>query len=257
MAVLAGCGSGRGGSPPELSAAIVAGDVEEVRVALGAGADPDSPVVNGMTPLMRAAARGDTAVVSALLDGGADVDLAGAEGLTATHVAAQLDRVAVLGALVDAGADRTARSANGMTVLHHAAVTGSTDVVTALAGAGVDLDARSGVVSQGHGYPRDVGATPLGLAARAGQWAMVDLLVELGADVDGRSSSGHTPVLLAVFAGVEPVVVERLVAAGADVSVEADCEAGCSVEGGDALAWARELGRDEIAAVLVRALGGE
>jgi ankyrin repeat protein len=142
-----------------------------------------------------------------------------------------------------------------MNALHHAATAGSSAAIQVLAEAGADLDEPSMAVSQGHGYPRDVGATALGLAAQAGDLDAVETLLALGADVDAPSTAGHTPLLLAVFAGRSPEVVAALLAAGADRTVRATCERGCSVAGGDALEWARELDRTDLVPLLESATG--
>lgn len=60
------------------------------------------------------------------------------------------------------------------------------------------------------------GLTPLMIAARAGNAAMVDLLLEKGVEVDRRDSSGATALYWAIKSGSK-AAVERLVAGGAAV----------------------------------------
>jgi ankyrin repeat protein len=238
-----------------LADAVGAGDADLVRAHLEAGADPDEPRVFGLTLLMRAAIRNDPETVALLLGAGADLEATAPEGLTATHVAAEADAVASLEVLVAAGGDVSAKSHNGMNALHHAADLGSADVIEYLAERGSDLEDRSEVVTQGHGHPRVRGATALGIAARAGQLEAVGTLLAFGADVDGLSASGHSPLLIAVFSGQSPEVVSALLAAGADPRIEASCEdGGCSLDPGDALVWARQLDQSEMVPLLEAAM---
>ena len=239
----------------DLSEAVGAGDANLVRAHLDAGATSDEPRVNGFTPLMRAAIRDDVAIVTLLLGAGADPHATAPEGLTAVHVAAQADAVASFEALVAAGADMGAASINGMNALHHAADLGSVGVIEYIAAQGMDLDVRSEAVTQGHGHPRDRGASALGIAARAGRLEAVETLLALGAGVDTLSATGHSPLLLAVFSGHSPEVVAVLLAAGADPRIEASCEVGgCSGEPGDALEWARRLRQQEMVPLLAAAM---
>jgi ankyrin repeat protein len=247
----------RGNSGPtgDLSEAVKAGDADLVRAHLESGADPDEPRAFGLTPLMRAAIRDDVAIVALLLDAGADLNATAPEGLTAIHVAAQADAAASLEALVATGADMGATSSNGMNALHHAADLGSVGVIELIAAQGMDLDVRSEAVTQGHGHPRDRGASALGIAARAGQLEAVETLLALGAGVDTLSAAGHSPLLLAVFSGYSPEVVAVLLAEGADPRIEASCElGGCLGEPGDALEWARRLNQQEMVPLLEAAM---
>ena len=230
--------------------AVTAGDLGLAGRLAASGVDPNGPRVLGMTPLMRAANRDDAAMVEALFAAGADLGASDPEGLTATHVAAQADAAASMVALAELGADLGAASRNGMTAFHHAADTGAVHVLRVLADLGVDVDGRSAAITQGHGYPRDIGATALGIAARANRIDAVRLLVELGADVDRTSATGHTPLQLAVFAGSSPELLAELLAAGADPHREARCDAGCSLSVGDTIEWARRLDRSELVPVL-------
>jgi ankyrin repeat protein len=239
--VVAGPGDGVDAT---LADAVDAGDAELARSLLAAGDDPDEPRVHALTPLMRAAIRDDAAMVRLLLDAGADIAATDNDGQSALHVAAQTDSAVALAALIEAGADPGSRSHNGMNTFEHAAAWGSVEVIAQIAALGVDLDARSEVITQGHGHPRDVGSTALGIAARAGQVAAIELLLGLGAAVDAPSTSGHSPLMLAVFSDQSPEVASALLAGGADPLLAA---------GGDqrtALDWAGELEREELVPLL-------
>jgi ankyrin repeat protein len=252
LGLVAGCSS----SDADLSEAVAQGDHRRVQDLIDQGADLDSPVIMGMTPLMRASNRDSADLVARLIEGGAGVNATGADRLTPLHIAARANAVDSGRLLLEAGADPAARSLSGMNALDHAASTGSGDFISLLASTtDLDLDEPSQAVTQGHGYPRDAGPTPLGLATREGHTAAVATLLALGAGVDAPSASGHTPLLLAVFFDKPPEVVQALIAAGADVTASAPCDLGCSVEGGEpltALEWAVELQREELIPLLHR-----
>lgn len=238
-------------SEPNLSEAVDSGDLGRVRRLLEQDVELEAPVVFGLTPLMRAANRDYAEIAEALIDGGADVHAIGIDGLSPVHVAARANSVETLQVLLQAGADPTARSRSGMNALDHAADAGAVEALELLVGTGrLGIDELSEVVTQGHGYPRDEGPTPLGIAVRAGQMEAAKALIENGADVDRPSTAGHTPLLVAVFSGQSVEMVEALLDAGADREVRARCERGCSsARQGTALTaeeWAARLERTEL-----------
>lgn len=237
----------------DVSEAVATGRHDDLRRLLADGASPDEPVVNGLTPLMRAAARNDVVAVDVLVDGGADVDLRAGEGLTALHVGSRADAPEAVAELVSLGAAVESTSDNGMAALHHAAAAGSVSVIEALAAGGVDVDQRSEAVVQGHGHPRDVGPSALAIAVRAGHLEAAEVLIRAGADVDAQSQRGITPLLTAVFGDADPSMVELLLTAGADRSISVGCVAGCASESEmDAIAWAEELDRRQLLELLSR-----
>lgn len=234
----------------DLADAVAEHDIQAARALLEGGVDPDSPRANGLTPLMRAAIRDDVTMVALLLDYGADIHAVDPEGLTAAHAAAQADAASALALIVDRGFDPSVQSRNGMAVVHHAAARGAVAVLDMLVERGVDPNEPSDVISQGHGAPRDVGSTPLGIATRAGELATMQRLIDLGADVDGRSRSDLTPLLIAVFTDQSPEAVSLLLDAGADPRAVATCTKGCGATAGSALDWAYELDREQLIPVL-------
>jgi ankyrin repeat protein len=237
-----------------LSDAVAAGDLNLANAILEGGSDPDKPLVQGFTPLMRAAIRNDAVMIGLLLDAGANHEAIAMEGLTPLHVAAEAGAVDAAKTLLEAGADLNIRSHNGMNTLEHAAAADSVEVIEAIAARGIDLDAQSGIITQGHGYPIDKGSTALGIAARAGHIDAIRALLDLGADVDAPSAVGHTPLLLAVFSGQPPEVISVLLRAGADPTVRAACRTRCSYEEGDVLEWARRIGDPNTIPLLQEAL---
>lgn len=248
--VLSACSS----SDADLSEAVADGDAHRVRELVDQGADLNEPIELGMTPLMRAANRGDERIATILIDAGADVNLPGMDDLTPLHIAARSDSVGVGELLIDHGADPAVRSASGMNALDQAAAGGSVEFVELLLWkTSLDVDAPSEAITQGHGYPRDLGPTPLGLAVREGRTETVSRLLDLGARVDAPSASAHTPLLLAIFFDQSAAVVQQLLDAGADPDATATCDAGCSTGGGEPLnatEWAIALGREQLVPLL-------
>ncbi len=117
------------GTTPLLRAAK-AGDVEAVKLLLGAKANVELPNVNGVTPLLAAAGVSSTAldtrgryrtedqavqVADLLLGAGADVGARDKTGITALHAAAGAGWNSLVTALVDHHADLFAKDARGRT----------------------------------------------------------------------------------------------------------------------------------------------
>ncbi len=141
--------------------------------------------------LFAAARVGDAARIQRLVEAGADAHGVDDQGETALMHAAQHGHVAAVEALVAAGADVNARSPQGWTALARAAYNGETEhgyveVIEILHQAGAALDARI-----------FFGITPLMLAAGGGDAAVVEWLINNGADVLAANEGGRTARLMA------------------------------------------------------------
>lgn len=141
--------------------------------------------------LLVAASSGDVARIEALLAAGADHAAADEAGETALMHAAHNGHVAAVAALIAAGADVNAKSPQGWTALAKAAYNGDTErgyveVLEVLHAAGASLDERI-----------FFGITPLMLAAGGGDAAVVEWLINAGADVLATNEGGRTARLMA------------------------------------------------------------
>ena len=107
-----------------------------VLMLTGAVQDPD-----GLTPLMRAAARGDLAQVAALLDKGADPNATTpAQRVSALMCAAYFGRVEVIKALLAKGAKLEQKDAQGAAAVDWAALGDHPELEKTLTGPGAALN---------------------------------------------------------------------------------------------------------------------
>ena len=116
--------------------------------------------------------------------------------------------------------------------LHHAAGKGDLFAVQCFLLRGADVDARSSIL----------GLTPLHIAAENGHTGMSKLLIEKGADVNGKNKHGKTPLHYAAGNG-NAAVAELLIEKGADVNAK-------DKDGKTPLAIAIKAGHEEVANLL-------
>lgn len=214
--------SGREHAPPEPEPAA-ARDAGEAAAGASAIKDNSRRVLvargaGGFTPLMFAARRGDLAMARLLLDHGAAIDDVAADGSTPLLVATVRGHVPLALLLLERGAAPDgALDAAGYTPLHWAVN-------------------RSEALTS-HDYPDAPGewAALAGIPDRRGQLALIEALLDHGADVNaqltrvmprygfslyflilpGSTMVGSTPFLLAATAG-DAETMQMLVDRGAD-----------------------------------------
>jgi ankyrin repeat protein len=168
--------------------AAMAGNTEQVRALLAAGADVNLKYSDGITPLMLAAYLGNDGSVGALIAAGADVNAKASEGMTALTLAASSGRRNCVRQLLAVRADATAKDNGGNTALYFAVTAGDAEMVKLLVAAGADVNDQD----------KD-GNTVLMSAAYRLHLNCVRALVEAGADVNspgrfGESAASH-PVI--------------------------------------------------------------
>jgi ankyrin repeat protein len=146
--------------------------------------------------------------------------------------AAEKSDRATIRALLKQNADVNASQADGMTALHWAAHRDDLETAKLLASASVGVTNRFGV-------------TPLSLACQNGSTAMVELLLERGADPNTVVRGGETVLMTAARTG-QPGPVKALLARGAKVDAK-------ERRGQTALMWAAADGHAAVVELLLKA----
>lgn len=258
---------GHRGQKHKLHDAISNGSVKRAVELLSRGSiDVDEMNAEGCTPLITAASLGHTEALIVPLSSGADVSLAGHDNATALHASAQVGHLDATKVLVDAGAPLEARTSDLATPLHLAAHQGHPRVMRVLIEAGARINTRL-----------EAGETPLYSAAFEGHADAVVELLRAGADTSLRTTNlaGKTLAPFAVSAGrghshvvsemMQQVGIEGCggPTAGVDALHQAAqkqrlgilkmlADAGVVDTGGQALAVASELGREDSVKFLLR-----
>ena len=177
-----------------LHRAAAAGDASQVRALLAAGCGVNVQDSHGMTPLALTRTRG---IARMLVDAGATVDPQPAGYITPLQQAVAANDRSWCEYLLERGADINALSMQKRSVLSYC----KPSMLDWLLERGAD--ARLGV--------------PLFNAANHGDRAMINRLLEVGADVNGNMGS-VTPLMAAIRRPEHsPWVIERLLQAGADI----------------------------------------
>jgi ankyrin repeat protein len=188
------------GSQPLLDAAL-SGRLEIAGFLLARGADPDARnTENGATALQYAIISSRTAVVQLLLTSGAHANSVSRDGQSMLHLAASKDNQAVVQLLLDAHADIAALDADQRTPLESAILHNQARTAALLAAKGADVK---------HVHAAD-GRGPLHEACIKGIAALIQPLVEAGANPVQRDRSGQTPLDLALAYKNENVVAVLL-----------------------------------------------
>ena len=235
--------------------------------------------------LYQAAENGQETVVKLLLEKGADIAAKENDGRTVLHTAVSKDREAVVKLLLEKGADIAAGDNSGWMAIHYAAASGHEAMMRLLLDQGVDIEARSKIgytaliVAAGGGHEAvvrlliekgaDVGAKDSSgysalhtvaemsgdrirwgvygtfQATTVGYEAVVRLLLEKGAELEGKSEVVKTPLLYAAGAGRgNEAVVKLLLEKGAELDVK-------DQNGQTPLSYAAENGSEAVIALLL------
>lgn len=187
--------------------AALNGHDSTVRLLLRAGANTEAKDSQGWTALHQAAALGLDTVAKVLLSGGALIETRDEEGNTPLQLAVAKGKMGTAELLLAAGAETEAADIRGRTALMLSATNGSTASCKMLLDKGAHIEAHD-----------CHGDRALHFAAtRCGSTALVELLLEAGADVDAKTESGFTPLLWATHQGLL-ASTKLLLEAGANVN---------------------------------------
>jgi beta-lactamase regulating signal transducer with metallopeptidase domain len=156
------------------------GDVDDVTKLLNAGANINAKVEGDGSPLIVAARAGHLKTVELLLDRGADPDLAVPGDGNAIIMAAREGHEDVVKLLLDHRASIDAVVPGDENALIQASGAGQLSVVKLLVSRGADVNARVWVDSVG-GKPNGEWRTPLSMARRSKEKAVIDFLLSAGA----------------------------------------------------------------------------
>ncbi|MBM62365.1 MAG: hypothetical protein CL484_05395 [Acidobacteria bacterium] len=179
------------------------------------GTDAEETLVGGFTPLLFAARHGDIDTARVLLEYGADVNDRSPDGASALVIAVHSGHGSFAAFLLEQGANPNA-AGSGYTALHAAVLTGDSVVVEELLDYGARPDpqvtlatrvTRNGqVLMLGEHL---LGATPFALAAKFTEVAIMQALLDAGADVHLPLKTGWTPLMLASGASWRYAVWDR------------------------------------------------
>ena len=185
-------------------------DKQAVQALLAKKTDVNATQADGATALHWAVYAEDAETTASLIRAGANVNVKNNYGVSPFAVAAKSGNANIISQLMKAGADPNDALNyinSSETPLMHAARAGSVDAVRVLLLAGAKVNARENWNGQ----------TALHWAAAEGHGAVVQALIEGGADIRQRSNAGSSPFLFAVRKG-DVASVKAFLAAGADVN---------------------------------------
>jgi ankyrin repeat protein len=193
-----------------LADAMRSQDKQAVLALLAKKTDVNATQPDGATALHWAVYAEDADITSRLIRAGADVNVRNNYGVSPLALAAKHGNTAIIDQLMKAGADPNDKinyvNADE-TPLMHAARAGRVEAVQMMILAGAKVNARESWNGQ----------SALHWAAAEGHGAVVEALIEGGADIRQRSNAGTTPFLFAVRKG-DMRSVKAFLAAGSDVN---------------------------------------
>ncbi|XP_066048208.1 2-5A-dependent ribonuclease isoform X1 [Chamaea fasciata] len=214
----------------ELNAAVKYGDKEAVLELLERGADVNSKVDSGWTPLQTAVQTRGEDLVRLLLDRGASLHARKDNGGTAFTEAGIRGDVGILQLLLERGSDINDRDINGFTAFMEAAWYGKEEALRFLYSRGAEVNLRR-ETSEEKAKLHKGGGTALMDACRERHFSAVKILVqEMGADVNIRDNRDRNALIHALKKGSDKKryqsavsIVRFLLEHGVDVKSKDEC----------------------------------
>lgn len=207
----------------ELSDAIIANDLARVKFLVSKGADVNKADNQGATPLTNAARQRHPEMVELLIDLGANVNQPNSDGMTPLIAAVMRDHVPTIKVLLARGADIEKPNAEGYRPLAIAMAEDKYEVAKALMDAGADVKTPAGpenltplMIAAAQSSPAE-GAVFLPSSTRPLDIAKG--LLERGADVNAKSNSGTTALMIAATHN-NPPMIGLLIESGADIDLK-------------------------------------
>jgi ankyrin repeat protein len=176
--------------------------------------------------LIRAVGKGNLAEATRLLNSGADVGAKAKRGSKALLLAAESGYGEIVRLLIARGADANSKTDNGWTALMAASERGHPEVVRLLLDNGADVNAKNKdgltaliVVFSQHTFKSlfQMGLPQQVPHSNGGRLEVARLLLDKGADVNGKHLEGETPLMWATWDG-DVDMVRLLIAKGAEVN---------------------------------------
>lgn len=168
--------------------------------------------VNGKDLLSWAVRTGNQAIATLLLEKGVDLGRASElDRRTPLALAAAAGNVPLASLLIAAGANIEAADRSGWRPLHLAVMEQITEIVGLLLNRGASSECTAG----------EYHSTPLILAAERGDVATVKVLLETDTNIEAQDSDGKRPLILAIM-NHHKAVVELLLERGAQVNICCD-----------------------------------
>jgi len=183
---------------------------EVARYLIEHGADLKNKSKAGLTPFLFAAQQGDLDSARLLAAAGADISAPGPDGRSPLLIASAGGHEPLAIFLLGKGANPNAADRLGLTALHYAATAGKLELIKRLLAAEANPNSRA-IRERANSGPKStvdyppvsiVGATPVVLAAEAGNAEAVRLLAANGADPQLSTNEKTTPLIVAAGAGV-------------------------------------------------------
>lgn len=162
------------------------------------GANLNAQNIAGKSPLAEAARTGKTQLATLLIDHGANINASDETGKTVLMDAIQSGNTELIALLLNKGASPLLQEMNGRNAFHEAAILGDPQVLRLVRMAGGDPLSRD----------KD-GNTPLSLVFNKGESAINEVL---GANLNLSDSYGNSPIHVAVNSGVQPAIMDVLLA---------------------------------------------